>query len=120
MATNDTAVTIAPYFKISAGKVDQFKSLCEKFVEKTQDEENVLFYGFSFDGDLAHCRECYGDADGLLTHLDSVAGLIVEAFGISELSRLEIHGPAAELEKLKEPLAEMNPQYFVLEYGFRR
>lgn len=34
--------------------------------------------------------------------------------------RLEVHGPEQELAKLREPLAELNPVFFVLEYGFRR
>jgi len=33
---------------------------------------------------------------------------------------LEIHGSKEELAKLREPLAELNPQFFILEYGFRR
>ena len=37
-----------------------------------------------------------------------------------ELTRLEIHGPEEELAKLREPLAHLKPQFFVLEYGFRR
>jgi hypothetical protein len=28
---------------------------------------------------------------------------------------LEVHGPAAELEKLKKPLAHLNPSWFTLE-----
>ena len=120
MATNDTACSIVPYFKIAGGKVDEFKSLCEQFVAKAQGESKVLYYGFSFDGDLVHCRECYADADGLLAHLDNVGALIGEALKISEIVQLEVHGPAAELAKLKEPLAELNPRFFVLEYGFRR
>jgi len=43
-----------------------------------------------------------------------------KALKISELIRLEIHGPEQELEKLREPLAELKPQFFVLKYGFRR
>jgi hypothetical protein len=31
-----------------------------------------------------------------------------------------VHGPEAELAKLREPFAKLKPQYFVLEYGFRR
>ena len=29
-----------------------------------------------------------------------------------ELFRLELHGPADELDKLREPLAELNPEFF--------
>jgi hypothetical protein len=66
-----------------------------------------------------HCREGYEDAEGVLFHLDNVGTLLNEALKISDLTRLEIHGPEEELAKLREPLAELNPEYFVLEYGFR-
>ncbi len=120
MATNDSACSIVPYFKIAAGKLDQFKTLCEQFVAKTQGESKVLHYGFSFDGDVAHCRECYADAEGVLQHLDNVGAILGEALKISEIIQLEIHGPEAELARLRGPLAELNPKFFVLEYGFRR
>ena len=97
-----------------------FKVLCEEFVEKTATEDGCLYYGFSFDGNEAHCREGYKDADALLAHLDNVGDVLEKALQISELTGLEIHGPAAELAKLKEPLADLPAQYFTLEYGFRR
>jgi quinol monooxygenase YgiN len=120
MATQDKCCTIVPYFEISSGKREAFKTLCEKFVEKTKDESKCLYYGFSFDGDQAHCREGYEDAEGLLTHLASVGALLAEALTIAELVRLEIHGPEDELAKLRGPLADLKPQFFILEYGFRR
>ena len=94
--------------------------MCEEFVILTNTESKCLYYGFSFDGDLVHCREGYEDAEGLLTHLDNVGALLGEALKIADLTRLEVHGPEEELAKLREPLAELNPQYFILEYGFRR
>jgi len=120
MATQDKCCSIVPYFKIQNGKVDDFKALCEQFVAKTKDEPKCLYYGFSFDGDQAHCREGYADADGALAHLDNVGTLLQEALKIAELTRLELHGPDEELAKLREPLAGLNPQFFTLEYGFRR
>lgn len=120
MATQDTCCTIVPYFKIHDGKREAFHALCERFVEQTHREAKCLYYGFSFDGDEVHCREGYEDAEGLLAHVDNVGGLIGEALQIADLSRLEVHGPEAELAKLRAPLAELNPQFFVLEYGFRR
>ncbi len=119
--TSDTCCTIVPYFKIHEGKVAEFRSLCEAFVEKTQSEPKCLYYGFSFTGeDRVHCREGYIDADGLLNHLTNVGDLLGKALGIADVERLEVHGPESELEKLKGPLADLNPEYFVLEYGFRR
>lgn len=120
MATQDTCCTLAPYFKISYGQIEAFKSLCERFVEKTSKEPQCLYYGFSFDGDQAHCREGYENAEGVLEHIDNVSQLLEESLEIAEFSRLEIHGPEEELAKLREPLAELKPQFFVLEYGFRR
>ena len=120
MATQDKCCTIVPYFKVQSGKLEAFKALCEQFVEKTNGESKCLFYGFSFDGDQAHCREGYEDADALLTHLGNVGSLLEEALKISELTRLEVHGLEEEIAKLREPLADLKPQFFTLEYGFRR
>ena len=120
MATQDTCCTIVPYFKIHDGHFDAFKKLCEEFVKLTGTEPKCLYYGFSFDGDQAHCREGYEDAEGVLAHLDNVGVLLGEALKIADLTRFEIHGPEGEVAKLREPLAELAPQFFVLEYGFRR
>ena len=78
------------------------------------------YYGFCFDGDQAHCREGYADAEGVLAHLDNVGDLLQEALAIAELTRLEIHGVEVQLAKLHGPLEAFNPQFFTLEYGFRR
>jgi len=120
MTIPDTCCTLVPYFKIHEGQLAAFKAGCEAFVEKTRSEPNCLFYGFSFDGDQAHCREGYADAESLLYHLDNVGALLQEALKIADLTRLEVHGPKSELDSLREPLAALNPQFFTLEMGFRR
>lgn len=119
MATNDTCCTIVPYFKIHEGQQQAFRTLCERFVEKTSTEANCLYYGFSFDGDVAHCREGYRDADAALAHLENVGALLEEVLKVSDLTRMEIHGPREELDKLRGPMGESQPQFFTLEYGFR-
>jgi quinol monooxygenase YgiN len=120
MATTDTCCTIVPYFKVNQGRLDEFKSLCTKMIERTSSEPKCLYYGFSFSGDAAHCREGYVDGDGVLAHLGNVDALLKEALTISELTRFEVHGPTEELAKLREPLAGLGPEFFTLEYGFRR
>ena len=82
------------------------------FVEKTATEQKNLFYGFTIKGDEVFCREAYTDAEGLLAHLDNVGAMLAEALKIADLTRIEVHGPAAELEKLKAPLAHLNPAWF--------
>ena len=119
VATKDTCCTIVPYFKVHDGHLVDFKKKCEEFIQATDSEPKCLYYGFSFNGDQVHCREGYADAEGVLAHLDNVGTLLQEALKISDLTRLELHGPEEELAKLREPLADLNPDYFVLEYGFR-
>lgn len=118
MATDDRCCTFVPYFEVH--DMDAFRALCEQFVELSQNEPNCLFYGFSFDGNNAHCREGYADAAGVLAHLENVGALLPQALEVADLVRLEVHGPAEEIDQLREPLAELNPQFFALEYGFRR
>ena len=120
MSLTDNACSIVPYFTVQEGKLDEFKALGEQMVEKTMNESEVIHYGFSFNGHRAHCREAYSSAAGLLAHLENVDTLLKQALGIASLDFLEIHGPAAELEKLKEPLSDLNPTYFAMETGFRR
>jgi quinol monooxygenase YgiN len=108
-------VTLHPYFKVHSGKVDAFKAGLPAFVEKTASEEKNLFYGFTVNGDEVFCREAYTDAEGLLTHLENVGALLAEALKIADLTRLEVHGPASEIEKLRAPLAHLKPAWFVIE-----
>ena len=120
MATQDKCCTIVPYFKAHAGKLGDIKAFCEKFVERTSSEPKCLYYGFSFDGDEFHCREGYADAEGALAHLENVGAMLQEMLTIADITRLEVHGPAEELAKLREPLAGLSPKFYTLEYGFRR
>jgi quinol monooxygenase YgiN len=120
-AKPDTCVGLVPYFDVNEGKLEEFRALGPKFVELTSKEAGVLYYAFSFSGQAAHCREGYQDAAAVLAHLANVDAPLKQALSISKISRLEVHGPAAELVKLKEPLAGLNPTYFTLaEGGFRR
>jgi quinol monooxygenase YgiN len=109
-----------PYFKVHAGKIAEFRNLCERFVARSSTETKCLYYGFSFEGDEVHCREGYVDAQGAIQHLENVGALLKEALTIADVVRLEVHGPAAELEKLRPTFDPLSPRYFTLEYGFRK
>jgi hypothetical protein len=106
-------VSLHPYFKVHPGKLEAFKAGLPAFREKAATEEKNLFYDFTINGDDIFCREGYGDAEALLTHLENVGGLLAESFKIADLTRLEVHGLAAELDKLRKPLAHLKPQWFV-------
>jgi quinol monooxygenase YgiN len=106
--------SLHPYFKVHADKLDDFKKAFPVFVELTKTEPKNLFYEFSVNGDEVFCREGYVDAEGLLAHLDNVGALLAQGLKIADLIRLEVHGPAAELEKLREPLGYLRPSWFVV------
>lgn len=120
MSLQDQCCAIYPYFEVQAGQLEAFRVLCQRFVERTATESGCLYYGFSFAGHQVHCREGYADAAALLAHLENVGDLLQEAFQIAQIVRLEVHGPASELDCLRAPLAGLNPQFFVLDYGFRK
>ena len=111
------AISIHPYFKVHPGKLDAARALLPRFVAKTTTEPKCLYYEFTSNGDVVFCREAYVDAEGALAHLANVGEILAEMMQVSDVIRLEIHGPAAELEKLKGPLAEYKPEWFVYEAG---
>lgn len=119
MALEDSMCTIVPYFTVQDGKMEEFKALGEQMVTATKTESECLFYGFSFNGDRAFCREGYTGADGVLAHLQNVDALLKQALAIASLDTFEIHGSAAEIDKLREPLKGLEPTFFTLETGFR-
>ena len=116
----DTCCTLVPYFEVPSENLAAFKALGAKFLEKTRNEPDCMHYAFSFSGNIAHCREGYANAEALLHHLDTVSGPLGEALQLAKIIRLEVHAPAAEVEKMKAPLAALNPQFFILEPGIRR
>ena len=116
----DQVVSIHPYFKVNDGKMDAFKTLWQEFIDKTQTEEKVLYYGFSVCGDMIHCREAYIGAEGLLAHIENVGDTIAKALEISSLVRCEIHGNEDELSKLREPLADLGAEFYTLKCGIRK
>ncbi|MEM7697910.1 MAG: hypothetical protein AAF236_05840 [Verrucomicrobiota bacterium] len=115
--TFSNAVTIHPYFKPHEGKRDAFIASLPSFVEKTSTEENCLFYDFTISEELIFCREGYVGAAGALHHLENVGEMLEQALTISDLVRLEVHGPAAELDQMREPLAELPVEWYIRETG---
>ncbi len=112
-----TAVSLHPYFQIHPGKIDEFTANFPRFVEKTAGEEGCLYYDFTLNGDEVFCREAYTDGDAALFHLQNVDEILKAALSTSTLTRLEIHGPEAELAKMRGPLAGLNPAWFVHQTG---
>ena len=106
-------VSLHPYFKVPPDKLDALKGILPEFHAKTRNETGNL-YEFTVNGDEVFCREGYVNAEALLAHLENVGAMLAQAQQMATLIRLEIHGPAWELDKLRDPLAHLNPAWFVL------
>jgi len=107
-------ISLHPYFKVPADKMPYLKAILPEFAAKTRNETGNLFYEFTVNGDEVFCREGYINAEALLAHLENVSAMLEQAMRMAELIRIEVHGPAAELAKLKKPLAHLKPTWFEL------
>jgi quinol monooxygenase YgiN len=117
----ENVVSLHPYFKAHEGRFEEFRALLPHFVAKTSTEQGCLYYDFTTrDGSEIFCREAYVGAEGVLAHLENVGALLGQALEMSDLIRLEVHGSASELEKLKGPMGALNPAWFVFECGLAK
>ena len=120
MFKTDGCCTLVPYFEIHEGQEAAFRALGPQFVARTRNEPGCVHYAFSFNGRSAHCREGYDNAEAVLAHLQNVGELLGQALQIAKIVRLEVHAPAAEIEKLRGPMAQLNPSFYTLDEGIRR
>lgn len=120
MTIEDKWCTVDAYFSVKPGNEEAFEDVVNRFVRETRNESGIRYYGWSTSGQEVHCRQGYLNAEGFLEHAANVGRLFEEAMTISDCSRLAIHGPEDELEKLREPMAEIPLQYFSLTSSFRR
>jgi quinol monooxygenase YgiN len=113
-------VSLHPYFKVKPGKLAEAKAALAQFVEKTSSETGNLYYDFTINGDVIFCREAYAGAEGLLIHVENVGAVLAEFLKLAEVVRVEVHGSAQELAKLKAPLAGLKPEWFESQCGVSR
>lgn len=120
MKNPENIVSIHPYFRVNPGKMEQAKSFLSQMVTQTSTETANLYYDFTIKDDVVFCREAYVGADGLLKHIENIGPLLGEFLTIAQVLRVEVHGARAHLDKLKGPLANLNPEWFVFECGVSR
>jgi len=118
MSTFDSAISIHPYFQITDENMEAAKGFLAQFCDLVgKNEKGCLYYNFTFKGNELFCREAYRDTAAVMAHFENCGAALGEFMKVAELSRIEVHGPAAELEQLKEAFAEMNPDYYISECG---
>jgi hypothetical protein len=110
-------VSIHPYFKVKSGNLARAKAMLPEFLARTSNESANLFYDFTINGDVIFCREAYVGAEGLLQHLKNVEPVLKEFLKLADVVRVEVHGAAEELAKLKGPMAALKPEWFQFECG---
>lgn len=120
MSQPSNVVSIHPYFKARPGRLAEAKAMLPRFIARAAAEPLLLHYDFTINGDEIHCREAYAGAAGLLAHVENIGAVLGEFLKLVDLTRLEVHGPADELAKLKGPLADLKPAWFVYECGVVR
>jgi len=108
-------VTIHPYFKAKPGKMPEIKPLLAAMVAQTAAEADNYFYDFTIHEDQIFCREGYRGAAGAMAHVTLIGPLIGEMLKLADMTRLELHGAATDLEQLKPMLANLKPVCFVRE-----
>lgn len=79
----------------------------------------MVFYSFAVNNkdDVAVCREGYKDGESVLAHLANIDALLKQALSMSDLIKLEVIAPPAELEKIKEALTPLGAEFFELQSG---
>ena len=120
MSTPAPLVSLHPYFKVHSGQLEAAAALLREFVARTQSEERMRYYEFTLNGDIVFCREAYVGAAGVLAHLTNVGDLLDRMLKLSELIRLEVHGPAGELDQLRGPLGGLKAEWFAYQCGIAR
>jgi len=120
--TQDTHVTILPEFVVPAGRMDEFKAGFPKFYAATKNGPGgagCLYYGFGIAGDTVYCREGYTDAEACKLHGADIKDMLEEpmkAVGAGNF-KINVVGPKAELEKMKERLAPRGAIFWELDSG---
>ena len=60
-------------------------------------EPACRFYEFTFNGNIAFCREGYDSAESTLAHIANVDETLKKVLEVSKIIRFEIHGPKSEV-----------------------
>ena len=117
MVQPENIVSVHPYFRVKPGKMAEAKGLFRQMVARVSSEAGSLYYDVTINGDVVFFREAYVGAEGFLAHMENIGPLLGELLKLGDLLRIEVHGANANLEKLKGPLAEFKPEWFVFECG---
>jgi len=110
-------VSIVSLFEVPEEEMEAFNNSMKEFYEKTRSEPGALFVESTSNGNQFRCCEGYTSAEAVFAHMQNVATTM--AVASKYLKSLEFHGSRAEIDKLREPMANLKPTMFVLERDFQ-
>eukprot|EP00088_Acartia_fossae_P061394 TRINITY_DN7380_c0_g1_i11.p1 TRINITY_DN7380_c0_g1~~TRINITY_DN7380_c0_g1_i11.p1 ORF type:complete len:268 (-),score=77.69 TRINITY_DN7380_c0_g1_i11:118-870(-) len=118
----DTHITILVEFIVPDGKLDEFKAGFPKFYKATKSgagAEGCYYYGFGIEGNSVICREGYKDAEACGKHAEDIKGMLEEPLKLVGATgmKLNVVGPKAELDKMRERLEPRGAIFWELDEG---
>jgi len=104
--------SIHAYYKVT--NEEGVGRLLASFETRTRAEAGCLWYAWDRTDDRLFCNEAYANAEAVLAHVQHLEG--VGSFGgAAQLTDIEFHGPAAELEKVMGTAKKLGAALFALE-----
>ena len=105
-------IQITAKFKISKGKLEEFKQIAKECVSAVKaNEKDALQYDWYFNSDQTECvvRETYTDSNAVMAHMGNVGELLGQLLSMSEFE-LEVYGNMSE--ELQNAAAAMKPKVY--------
>lgn len=107
-------ITIQALFRVHPGSREIVDRLLGELDRRASDQPMVLFHEASFHSDDLALRIAFPSAVSLLDHLASTSDGFERLLSETDLIRMEVHGPEADLSQLRGPLGIFQPDWFVL------
>ncbi len=105
---------------VHPGKLEDFKSVANELIAKTQLEAGTLGYEWNLSEDetVCHIYERYKDAAALLAHVQSFGAFAKRFMEACHPTHFYVYGTPTDA--VEEALADLHPIYFTPLGGFSR
>ncbi|KAJ8901500.1 hypothetical protein NDN08_007345 [Rhodosorus marinus] len=117
----DSMVSVNGYFRAKEGKKIESENKIQTFLNEGKEHPYLKSYTFARRADgVVHWTERAESAEEYLAHLETIAGHIDEIADIQDIERIEVAGPASEIEKLKTSKYLTGAVYYETQEGWNR
>uniref|UniRef100_A0A7S0G4T4 Uncharacterized protein n=1 Tax=Rhodosorus marinus TaxID=101924 RepID=A0A7S0G4T4_9RHOD len=117
----DSMIMVDGYFRAKDGKEVESKKKIPQFLNEGKQHPHLKSYTFARRADgTVHWTERAESAEEYLAHLETIAGYIDESFELQDFERIEVAGPASEIEKLKTNKYLSGAVFYETEEGWNR